>query len=61
MKLAQLLTEDNTLCDVLLAREIINTGEGDQYQDFLAKLRDRYGEEYSAEVHKIVNKSNQTS
>lgn len=62
MKLTELiagtrLTEDDTMSHVLTARDIIHSDDGVAYQKFLTKLRDKYGEDYSSEVHKEVQKA----
>lgn len=49
----ELLIEDDTMADVLNAKDAIAAGS-EEYQHFLAKLRARKGEAYSTEVHKQV-------
>lgn len=55
MKLAELF-EDNTLSDVITARDLISAAKRDKsaakdYQAFITQLRDKNGVEYSTDVH----------
>jgi hypothetical protein len=49
------INEDNHLADALAAREYISAGDNYGYQQFLKKLRQAHGLEYSQEVHRIAS------